>query len=318
MTPLAQELLEDLTNFNIVIRPTGNKTGDQLGRILTHLVWNCKFFDFPEAPWQMALQLAAPMYEAYEKLDRVDQRLAFLPAEYTWIESESPGWTDRTSEERVRAVNVMMSEKQMQRPHDYLYRTAHVFVAQGGVTLIAKRYRISYETPRRPGKRIWRCAELPSLPLVQSGQKPQRYTKVEGPDYGVEYDKPVARIDDFVHYAALALINTPRIIGQRIHRPHERLEREKLKKLGLVGKFPLHAWTEIILKIAPPDDRTGEPSVEGHLTGERCLHFCRTYIRVRLGMIEYIEGHWRGNPALGMKRSRYRLEPETFQEKEKT
>ena len=49
------------------------------------------------------------------------------------------------------------------------------------------------------------------------------------------------------------------------------------------------------------------------ITGERCLHYCRTYLRVRMGMLEYVEGHWRGNPALGMKRSRYRLEQERTQ-----
>jgi hypothetical protein len=27
-----------------------------------------------------------------------------------------------------------------------------------------------------------------------------------------------------------------------------------------------------------------------------------------MGQLEYVESHWRGNPALGMKRSRYRLE----------
>lgn len=115
-------------------------------------------------------------------------------------------------------------------------------------------------------------------------------------------------LEPFMLYAALAFINTPRVIGRRTHFPHLRAEREKIKQLGLVGKFPLRAWTEIILKVQLPDDKTGEPSQEAHLTGERCQHFCRTYLRVKNGTIEYVEGHWRGNPALGMKRSRYRLE----------
>jgi hypothetical protein len=51
-----------------------------------------------------------------------------------------------------------------------------------------------------------------------------------------------------------------------------------------------------------------EPASEGHLTGEKCLHFVRTFLRVRMGQLEYVDAHWRGNPALGMKRSRYRLE----------
>ena len=48
-----------------------------------------------------------------------------------------------------------------------------------------------------------------------------------------------------------------------------------MQPLGLVGKFPLRAWTENILKVALPDDRTGEPSKEARLTGEKCLHYCR-------------------------------------------
>jgi hypothetical protein len=32
-------------------------------------------------------------------------------------------------------------------------------------------------------------------------------------------------------------------------------------------------------------------------------------LRVRRGALEYVHGHWRGNPALGMKRGDYRVEP---------
>ena len=137
----------------------------------------------------------------------------------------------------------------------------------------------------------WRGATSNLLPLVHSGGVPKRPT-----------------FFDWIVYTVLALINTPRIIGQRQHMPHERTEREKLKQLGLVGKFPLRAWTEIVLKVALPDDRSGEPSKEAHLTGQKCLHFCRTHLRVRLGQLEYVEGHWRGDPALGIKQSRYRVE----------
>jgi hypothetical protein len=179
---------------------------------------------------------------------------------------------------------------------------------------MADRYLISYETPRiEPGPRIWRIRRvLPSLPLIGSGLKPQRYY-VHGNSDGQtrRFDRPTASVHDFVDYATLALINSPRVIGQRGHYPHGRAERERLKKLKLVGKFPLRAWTEILLEVAPnPQDRSTGAPVEMYLTGERCLHYCRTYLRVRHGMLEYVEGHWRGNPALGMKRSRYRLEKE--------
>lgn len=108
---------------------------------------------------------------------------------------------------------------------------------------------------------------------------------------------------------ALALINTPRIIGRKQHMPNVGLERKLAKSMGMVGRFPLHAWTEIKLQVSKPleiDD--GEPH-EAHLTGRRALHFCRAHIRIRLGKLEYVSSHWRGDPAIGIKRSRYAVLP---------
>jgi hypothetical protein len=115
----------------------------------------------------------------------------------------------------------------------------------------------------------------------------------------------------FQLYAQLALINTPRVIGRRQHMPHAGLQRKIAHAKGMVGKFPLHAWTEIKLEVTPPKlDRsaTGDPH-EAMMTGARALHFCRCHLRVRLGQLELVSAHWRGDPALGMKRSRYVLVP---------
>ena len=111
-------------------------------------------------------------------------------------------------------------------------------------------------------------------------------------------------------YAELAmiLINSPHIIGRRQHMPHAGLERQLTRGLA-GGKFPLHAWTEIKLQVAKPveiDD--GEPH-EAHLTGRRALHFVRKHIRIRLGQLEYVSAHWRGDPSIGIKRSRYTVKP---------
>lgn len=108
-------------------------------------------------------------------------------------------------------------------------------------------------------------------------------------------------------YAALALINTPRIIGRRQHMPHRGLERDLVRAMRTVGKFPLHAWTEIKLEIIDPHDASGDPSAEAHYTGKRALHFCRAHLRVRLGKLEIVRSHWRGDGSLGIKQSRYRL-----------
>lgn len=103
----------------------------------------------------------------------------------------------------------------------------------------------------------------------------------------------------------LAMINAPRIIGRRQHMPHAGLQRKIARSKGMVGKFPLRAWTEIVLEVSPPKEAVGE--YEARLSGAKALHFCRAHLRVRNGQLEYVRAHWRGDPALGIKRSRYRL-----------
>jgi hypothetical protein len=311
MTPLALALVEDL-HSELYFRPECHLVADEVTarRSLNRLVRECKFFECT-AVWPLTGELGKRMQEAYDDYDRVDQRLAFLPAELTWIEFELPSLREyedgtHTREEFINAA-VLLDEDDFKHV-PYYYRTAFIFIGDKGSTHLAKRYRLGYETPITTRYRIWRLNEMPTLPLINSGLKPQRSYEHKNFDGGVRrFDRPVASIEDFFHYAILSLINTPRIIGQRQHMPHLRAERDQLKKLKLVGKFPLRAWTEILLTVAMPQTRYEEPSQEAHLTGERCLHYCRTHIRVRLGMLEYVEGHWRGNPALGMKRSRYRL-----------
>ena len=113
-----------------------------------------------------------------------------------------------------------------------------------------------------------------------------------------------ARWQTLIAYALLAIINTPRIIGRKQHMPHRGLERALIRSLG-AGRFPLHAWTEVVLSMKFREDGDGDH--ETHLTGQRCLHFCRAHLRVRQGQLQFVRAHWRGDPALGMKRTRYRL-----------
>lgn len=125
-------------------------------------------------------------------------------------------------------------------------------------------------------------------------------------------------------YGALALINTPRLIGRRQHMPHAGLQRRLAAERGMVGKFPLRGWTEIVLEVTPPII-ADEQMHEARLTGGRCLHFCREHLRIVGGVVVTINGrreviggketkvkaHWRGDAALGIKRTRYRLEAPT-------
>ncbi|WP_306147209.1 MULTISPECIES: hypothetical protein [unclassified Roseibium] len=103
----------------------------------------------------------------------------------------------------------------------------------------------------------------------------------------------------------IGLINTPKIVGRRQHMPHRGLEKRLLRSRSVSGKFPLRAWTEILLEITPTRDTSAEPPKEAHLTGSRAMHFCRAHLRVKRGKVEVVRGHWRGDPSLGIKRSRY-------------
>lgn len=111
-----------------------------------------------------------------------------------------------------------------------------------------------------------------------------------------------------MHYealASLALINTPRLIGRKQHMANRGLERKLARSMGAEGRFPLRGWTEIELSVTPnsPDGKIEET----RYTGARCLHFCRAHLRVRLGRVEMVSAHWRGDASLGIKRSRYTL-----------
>lgn len=130
-------------------------------------------------------------------------------------------------------------------------------------------------------------------------------------DYARKYDQDAGglamQLMSTAH-AMLTLINSPKIIGRRQHMPHVGLERKLTRQFG-VGRFPLQAWTELSLHVAkPPEIDDGEPH-EAHLTGRRALHFCRKHLRIRMGRLEYVSAHWRGDAALGIKQKRYNVCP---------
>lgn len=107
----------------------------------------------------------------------------------------------------------------------------------------------------------------------------------------------------------LAMINTPRVFGRRQHMPHAGLQRKLAAAQGMTGKFPLRAWTEIKLEVRLPRDESESGEHIAVLTGRKCLHFCRAHLRVQNGQIVFVSSCWRGDPSLGIKRSRYSLIP---------
>jgi hypothetical protein len=109
--------------------------------------------------------------------------------------------------------------------------------------------------------------------------------------------------------ALLAMINTPRVVGRRQHMPHAGLQKALARARQMVGKSPLRAWSEIVLEVTPPDLHHDEDPRELRLSGAKALHFVRAHLRIRLGHLELVSSHWRGDPALGIKQTRYRVVP---------
>lgn len=107
-------------------------------------------------------------------------------------------------------------------------------------------------------------------------------------------------------YSLLSIINSPKTFGRKQHQPHAGLQKAIAKSRGMVGKFPLKAWTEIKLDVAPPK-YAGDKVNTSHLSGGKAFHFCRKHLRFKGGQWEHVREHWRGDPSLGIKQQRYTM-----------
>lgn len=211
-----------------------------------------------------------------EKADEIIAERRFLPAPKTWIEYRYKG----------RRIATLLQEVPQEKlpPND-------------GVRI------------EKPAIATFFCEEtamdLGIIPMAGSGRAVVAIkNQIQNEKILRNFGLPPMEAQAVYAQLALVLINSPHIIGRRQHVPHAGLERQLTRGLA-GGKFPLHAWTEIKLQVAKPveiDD--GEPH-EAHLTGRRALHFVRKHIRIRLGQLEYVSAHWRGDPSIGIKRSRY-------------
>lgn len=114
---------------------------------------------------------------------------------------------------------------------------------------------------------------------------------------------------DEVILAMLAMINTPRVIGRRIHQPHAGLQRKLAAAHSMPGKYPLQAWHELVLEVKPPRDEGDRGPQQTILSGGKARHFVRAYLRINAGSLQLVSSHWKGDPALGLKQTRYRIIP---------
>lgn len=103
----------------------------------------------------------------------------------------------------------------------------------------------------------------------------------------------------------LDIINSPALVHLQRHNPHKGLLHD-FRKAGL-GNYPLHGWHEV--KIRPQIGLLTDEELAGPMTGRKCLHFVRAHRRrYRSGKETVVSPHWRGDPAIGIMRTRYRVE----------
>ncbi len=106
-------------------------------------------------------------------------------------------------------------------------------------------------------------------------------------------------------YAALSIINSPKIIDRSTRKPSSGLQKRLGRKAG--KPFELLPWHEIFLDVRLPSDGEAHGGDGERLTGPRAYHFCRSFIRIRLGKLERVRAHWRGDPTIGVSQASYRV-----------
>lgn len=283
MTPLAHRIVKEMT------LPLKRRTFLDRGKLLP-LMTDIHCFEV-SAIHDLALNLIAPEDDrrlkegTFSIISSLQDTTSFLPAPRTWIEfCHAPGG------EKTRT----------------------------GALLFENGSRISFLGAQQAGDGL--CFSLPDaflLPrIIRSGERDfldMTYdfsfnTEALGQNGKVKMTEYLATVGMLLHIF-LAMINTPKMIGRRQHMPHRGLERELIAQQKVIGRFPLHAWTEIKLEVAVPRDLSEEAEHEDHLTGRKALHFCRAHLRHVNGALVFVRPHWRGDASLGIKRSRYKVVP---------
>lgn len=270
MTPLAHRIVKEMT------LPVRQRTFKDHARLLP-LMSDLHCFDLTEV-FGIAGDLAEDLHRRAVKKGALQlmETQTFLPAPRTWLEWRRNGMCEGVLLEQGRTPQAVGGA-------DFAYS----YWASAGYDM--------FLSARQSGKLV-----LSPDPLLFGGSWPSVRNL-----HGETEDEQRGWI--FTLYALLAIINTPRLIGRKQHMPHRGLERALVRAQPLIGQFPLHAWTELTLSASAMMQQANGVVHEAHLTGERCLHFCRAHLRVRNGQLQQVKAHWRGNPSIGTRQTRYRL-----------
>jgi hypothetical protein len=273
MTPLAQRLMR---------QELEGKRGLNFGGLTASDLVDARCFDCT-AVSGMAHELAADMH----KRNVVTKQVAFLPAPFTWVEVQlgpEESLSGRTSGRVAFGLRAEADEP-----------SAAIFVAT--TTEVEGRSDLAGKVHLLDIGRLW---------LGESAVASGLRAPVALADYPGQ-TAPEQRHTCLI-YALLAIINTPRLIGQCRHAPHVGLQRQ-LRRSDDLASAQLPEWTEVRLNVLDTKERRDTGDTTGILTGQRALHFVRSFIRIRLGRLELVRAHQRGNPEMGERRPVYVVAP---------
>ncbi|MGE0716893.1 MAG: hypothetical protein AB7P02_15735 [Alphaproteobacteria bacterium] len=210
------------------------------------------------------------------------ERLTFLPAPVTWIE-----WKDDGLLPNGKPVK---GERRKYLPE----RTAFLLVQHKTEPRAFATTIVKFQG------QVCGDGKFVSLPLYGSG-RPINEIEVPIEDAREFAASPVKDDLPYIVFACLSIINSPKIVARREHQPHAGLTRE-INRAGI--PYEPMPWHQILLQVRAPEDEHG-PGMT--FTGKRAKHFVRSHLRVRLGRLELVSPHWRGDPELGLVRSSYRI-----------
>ena len=271
MSPFALAILKECEAVRTAFGPA---TPPESHAYLDDLILRSRVFDV-SAVVDLAYDLRERMFPHDETGALIsqlnDDTLAFLPSPKTWIE-----WPSRDLGGQARRLAIFIQERSDGQEPGHAAFTAHALLRNGLIETLCEPCPFYLRGVERIG--LW---------------KPKILGKVN-PE--IVFDMIWSA------YPLLAIINSPRIIDRKVHRAHKGLVRE----MKLHGRLPPQEWTEIVLRTTPPKSAHHDGSV---MSGKKALHFCRKHIRFRLGRLEWVSAHWRGDPAIGVVKSRYVVRP---------
>lgn len=274
MTPIAQKLLKQQSDKSIGL--------DHLMKRDMQVLTTMRCFDCT-AVSEMAHDLAHDMLEK----ERLTSQLAFLPAPATWIEYIKEGGGTGTGP--AMRIAYLLQETQ-----------GGTFTSVSLASFVTKHFAENENITQQMAPFINKVIIGPMGELQLRDQ-----ASFDGIEMSKWTEQPAPDAEQAaIIYALLAIINTPHFVGRREHQPHTGLQRQLRQELGQKD-LTLLPWTEILLQIR--DHRAGASAQGDTLTGQKAFHFVRSFLRVRLGKLELVKAHSRGNPDIGIRQTSYRV-----------